>query len=140
VRRINDMKEEDDLTVESAGALRKRVEFEDQLLNSRTSIVLTLNGLMAVAVSMSGAFAARLVVAGVIIIVDLLWISCAVDAYRYIKALTAGLRDSPAAPIDERMRQDLLSNRFRVGTTMFMSIIIPGLLLVGWAVVISLPK
>jgi len=138
--RMNDMKEHNDLTVESAVALRKRVEYEDQLLNSRTSIVLTLNGLMAVAASLAIPCAARLAVAGVIIIVNLLWIPCPVEAYGYIKVLTLRLKDSAATPIDERMRQDFLANRFRIGTTRFMSIIIPGLLLFGWVVALVLAK
>ena len=33
--------------------IRKRVEYEDKLLNTRTTIVLTLNGLIAVAVTSS---------------------------------------------------------------------------------------
>jgi hypothetical protein len=132
------MKEDNYLTVESASALRKRVEYEDQLLNSRTSIVLALNGLMAVAASLTDACASRLAVAGVIIIVNLFWIPCAFEAYGYIKMLTIRLKDSTEIPIDESMRQDFLANRFRIGTTRFMSIIIPGLLLVGWVVAIFL--
>lgn len=137
---INDMNEKTDLTVEGAAALRKRVEYEDQLLNSRTSIVLTLNGLMAVAASLTIAGAARLAVAGVIVIVNLLWIPCALEAYGYIRVLTLRLKESAVAPIDEQIRQDFLANRFRVGMTRFMSIIIPGLLLVGWIVALVLAR
>lgn len=134
------MKEDNDLTVESANALRKRVEYEDQLLNSRTSIVLTLNGLMAVAAGLAIPSAARHAVAGVIIIVNLFWIPCAFEAYGYIKVLTLRLKDSAAIPLDEHMRQEFLANRCRVGTTKFMSIIIPGLLLVGWVVALLLAR
>ena len=41
------MADQRELKEEEVIALRKRVEYEDQLLNSRTAIVLTLNGLMA---------------------------------------------------------------------------------------------
>jgi len=144
--RMNDMKKDYDLTVEGAVALRKRVEYEDQLLNSRTSIVLTLNGLMAVAAGLTIPCAARLAVAGVIIIVNLLWIPCAVEAHGYIKVLTLQLKrllktkGSQAIPIDECIRQEFLANRCRIGTTRFMSIIIPGLLLFGWVVALVLAK
>lgn len=60
------------------------------------------------------------------------------EAYGYIKVLTLRLKDSELAPIDEQIRQTFLFRRFRVGTTMFMSIIIPGLLLVGWVVAMAL--
>jgi len=132
------MEKNNDLS--EATVIRKRIEYEDQLLNSRTSVVLTLNGLMAIAASLTIPPAARIAVAGVIIIVDLLWIPCAFEAYGYIKVLTMRLKDSAAAPIDERIRQDFLTKRFRIGTTRFMSIIIPKLLLLGWGVALILAK
>jgi hypothetical protein len=58
------------LTEEQTATLRRRVEYEDQLLNSRTGIVLTLNGLMAIAASMSLPVAAQIVTATVIVIVN----------------------------------------------------------------------
>jgi ABC-type glucose/galactose transport system permease subunit len=120
------------LTEEQAVTMRKRVEYEDQLLNSRTGIVLTLNGLMAVAASLSLPVAARIVTATVIIIVNTLWIICSLDAQHYIHGLSARINESGLAPIDEKIRKELQSGRFRIGSTRFMSLFIPALLLAGW--------
>lgn len=122
------------LAVEDVVALRKRVEYEDQLLNSRTSIVLTLNGLMAVAVSLSLPAAARALVTLIIIIVNALWIVCSLDAQHYIHSLTARIHSSGRVPIDENVRSEVQKGRFRIGSTRFMSLIVPSLLLTGWVI------
>lgn len=120
------------LSAEDVAALRRRVEYEDQLLNSRTSIVLTLNGLMAVAAALSLSGLARLAIAIVIILINLLWIVCALDAQHFIHSLISMVRDSDHPPIDERVRKEVQENRLRIGSTCFMSLIVPILLLVSW--------
>ena len=112
--------------------LRKRVEYEDQLLNSRTGIVLTLNGLMAVAASMSLPVSAQIVTAAVIIIINALWIVCSLDAQHYINGLCTRINESGSAPIDEKVRKELQEGRYRIGSTRFMSLFVPCLLLAGW--------
>ena len=92
------------MTQAQLSELRKRVEYEDQLLNSRTSIVLTLNGLMAVAASFSLPSPARLVTAIIIISINLLWIVCSLDAQHFIHSLTMMIQESGNAPIDEKVR------------------------------------
>lgn len=119
-------------TAEEVIALRRRVEYEDQLLNSRTAIVLTLNGLMAVAAGLSLPEIARIITAVIIIFVDALWIVCSLDAQHYIHDLTARINLSEHTPIDETIRGELKKHWFRIGTTFFTSVVIPALLLVGW--------
>jgi hypothetical protein len=126
------MTDAEQLTEVQTATLRRRVEYEDQLLNSRTGIVLTLNGLMAIAASMSLPVAARIVTATVIVIVNLLWIVCSIDAQHYIHGLSARINESGRAPIDEKIRKELQTGRFRIGSTRFMSEFVPGLLLAGW--------
>jgi hypothetical protein len=128
----DEMTAPEQLTEGQIATLRKRVEYEDQLLNSRTGIVLTLNGLMAVAASMSLPVAARIVTAAVIVVVNVLWIVCSVDAQHYIHGLSARINESGQAPIDEKIRKDLQRGRLRIGSTRFMSLYVPGLLLIGW--------
>jgi len=106
------MTDAEQLTEEQTATLRRRVEYEDQLLNSRTGIVLTLNGLMAIAASMSLPVAARIVTATVIVIVNLLWIVCSIDAQHYIHGLTARINESGRAPIDERIGRNSKRNGF----------------------------
>jgi hypothetical protein len=92
------------LSPEQLAAVRRRVEYEDQLLNSLTSIVLMLNGLMAVATSLSLPGPARLVTATEMILINLLWIVCSLDAQHFIHSLTGRIHDSGHAPIDEKVR------------------------------------
>jgi len=126
---------EPEISEEEARNVRKRVKYEDQLLNSRTGIVLTFNGLMAVAASFKLPGLARSSLVVVVIVINLLWFFCALDAYRCITELTKLLKDSPFASIDEKIRQDFQRDKLRIGTTRFMAIILPGLLVAGWLVV-----
>lgn len=120
------------LTAEDAITLRKRVEYEDQLLNSRTGIVLTLNGLMAVATSLNLPPRVSLIPAAVIILVNIFWLPCALDAYNFIRDLTRRILETETAPMDEQIRREYVKDRFRLSPTSFISIIVPGLLLAGW--------
>jgi hypothetical protein len=71
------------------------------------------------------------------IIVDALWIPRALEASRFIGALTRRLKESrDAAPSDEVFRWEIVHRPRRVGTTIFMAVVIPSLLLVGWIVAI----
>ncbi|HUS89308.1 MAG TPA: hypothetical protein VMW91_08090, partial [Desulfosporosinus sp.] len=72
-----------ELSKEDTIALRDRVKYEDQLFNARTTIVLALNGLMAVAASLSLPGGTRLSIALVIIVVNALWILCARETKLY---------------------------------------------------------
>jgi hypothetical protein len=123
---------EKNLSQEDVKELRTRVEYEDQLLNSRLNIVLTLNGLMAVAASFSLPAAVRILTAIIIIIVDALWIVCSLDAQHFIYTLTTKILESGNAPIGEVVRKDAQQNRLRLGSTRFMTLVIPSLLLSGW--------
>jgi hypothetical protein len=66
-----------------------RFKFEHELLVNRTNAILTLNGLMAAAEALGTGLPnlARLVVALVMIVIDLLWWWRALRATNYIKKL-----------------------------------------------------
>jgi hypothetical protein len=115
-------------------ALLKRRQYEDQLLNSRTGIVLLLNGLTGVAANLSLPSQARLVIAVAVIAIDFFWLLCALDTQRYIKRLTDDIKKSGMAPLDEQIRLNLFQNRRRIGPTTFMSIVAPTLLLAVWVI------
>ena len=52
---------------------RERCEYEDKLLSSRTGIVLTFNGLAAIAIGISTiALSVRILIAVVVIVIDTL--------------------------------------------------------------------
>lgn len=116
-------------------ALRRRVEYEDQLLNDRTTVVLQLNGLAAVAVGLQAVPQVIAVAIGVVLAVNLLWLVCAWDARALIEAMTTELQATPGTEEslpDEGFRRVVQKGRFRFGTTLFMTMILPTLLTVGW--------
>jgi hypothetical protein len=120
------------LTKDEAKQFRRRIEYEDKLLNSRTNIVLTLNGLAAVAANFSQSIAVRLCISLVIMTVDALWLVCAVDARWLITKLTERLKQSNETPADEVFRYKIQKGRTRISSTRFICIILPILLLLGW--------
>jgi hypothetical protein len=125
------------LSKDDGERFRHRVEYEDDLLNTRMNIILTMNGLAAVAVGLALPGPARFIVAIIMIIADAFWIPRAVEASRFIGALTQRLKDSKeAAPPDELFRWEVVHRPHRVGTTKFMAVVIPSLLLAGWVVAI----
>lgn len=121
-----------ELSKEDTIALRDRVKYEDQLFNARTTIVLALNGLMAVAASLSLPSGARLSIALVIIVVNALWILCALETKLYVKEITLRLEQSKHLSIDEKIRFEFQKGRRRIRPTNFMCIIVPSLLTGGW--------
>lgn len=121
-----------ELSKEDTIALRDRVKYEDQLFNARTTIVLALNGLMAVAASLSLPGGTRLSIALVIIVVNALWILCARETKLYVKKITLRLKQSKHLSIDEKIRFEFQEGRRRIRPTNFMCIIVPSLLTGGW--------
>jgi hypothetical protein len=122
------------LSLEEAEQFRRRVEYEDGLLISRTNLVLTLNGLGAVAVALTLPSKARLLIAVVMIIIDVFWIACAIDAWRFIRKLTQAVKQAEVVPSAEAFRYEAQRGRFRISPTLFVSIIVPFLILVAWIV------
>lgn len=123
------------LSKEDAETFRNRIEYEDELLNSRTNIILTMNGLAAVAAGLSLSGPARLSIAIIMISVNVLWIPRALEASKFIGALVGRMKESKSsAPIDEVFRWDLVHRPKRMGTTVFVAVVVPSLLLLGWIV------
>jgi len=114
------------------GAYRSRVEYEDQLLNSRSSIFLVVNGLGAVAVGLAPAVAAKLAITIVVVLINLLWVICVYQSFRFIRALSMRYRDLvPEDPI-ETLREETLGPRYWIRPTNILGIYIPVLVLVSW--------
>lgn len=94
----------EELSEKAALEFYHRLKYEDQLLNSRTSIVLMLNGLGAVAAGLGLPIGGCLSIATVIMLIDILWIICARDALYFIGKLTKKLAESKFIPADETFR------------------------------------
>ncbi len=127
------------LTKEEALDFRRRTEYEDQLVISRTRLVLEINGLAGVIVALPLFSEARLAIAGVIVLLDVLWIVCAIDSAYFIGELIGRLKASleetpPVVPPSEAFRFQVQKGRLRIGTSRFVGIYMPVLLLIAWLV------
>ncbi len=119
-------------TPDEPSCYRHRIEYETNILNSRTNIVLVLNGLAAVAANLDSAPQHVIVViAVVIILVNVLWIVCARESRHYLKKLTIAWWDAGPTP-DEKIRNKLTARSWRLSPTRFISFVVPVLLLMGW--------
>lgn len=121
------------LSAEDVAAYRRRVEYEDGLLNSRTNTVLTLNGLGAIAIGLPLSYGSHVSLVLVVIIIDALWLYCAFEASRFITAFKKEIKAAgDIAPADERFRYEIFGEHYRLSPTKYVAIIIPALLLTGW--------
>ena len=71
---------------------RARREYEDSLLNSRSSLFLAVNGLGAIAVGLVDELAARVTIAVVVILLNGFWLLCGFQSWKVIKGLTIKYR------------------------------------------------
>jgi hypothetical protein len=91
---------------------RTRWEYEDQLLNTRTNLFLVLNGLGAVAVQVATKSQAKITIAIIVLVANILWIICAIQSLRVIAALAKQYRASaPDDPV-ETLVQNTLGDRY----------------------------
>jgi len=118
--------------------IRNRMKYEDGLLNTRTTLVLTFNGLMAIAAGVAESFLFWIVI--VILIFDVFWFICSIEAYLFIKRLENILEMTPREqlPREEQEHIDFVNNfiltrmEIRFGPTVVIGIVMPLLLLLGW--------
>jgi hypothetical protein len=123
-----------ELSREDVIALCKRVQYEDDLLNSRASVVLILNGLMAIAVAAAQSLPVEARIAGAIFMVaiNVFWIPSALRARLYIKVLIKLIRQSPYIPIEDQVRFEALKMRRWNCPINFMCLWVPVLFIAGW--------
>lgn len=68
--------------------MRKRIEYEDQLFNSRTTIFLATNGLWAAAVGVSSVLPLQIGIGILGVLVSIMWVMCSWQSWKVIRALT----------------------------------------------------
>ncbi len=129
-----------ELTREDVLTFCKRVQYEDELLNSRASIVLILNGLMAIAVAATPNLPVEARIAGAVFMVaiNVFWIPSAIRARHYIKVLIKLIRESPHTPIEEEVRFGTFKFRRWNCPMNFMCLWVPMLFIAGWVMGILL--
>src|SRR5436190_9148853 len=114
--------------------VRNRIEKEDTLLNSRTSIFLTVNGLWVAAVLISTDLNGRVIVAFVGTIISFLWVMCLRKTQKVISELTKEYRrEAPDDPV-ERIVQEALGHPawWRPRPTTILGIYLPWLSFLAW--------
>lgn len=111
---------------------RARIEHEDNLLNQRTALFLTANGLGAVAVgigSPGGGFALFISIAS---IVNVLWILCGVQSVLVLKGLTAIYIEQTNDPVDQLVRRSITSFPIALNPSNLLGLYLPVVIFIGW--------
>lgn len=114
---------------------RKRVEVEDELLNSRTTIFLATNGLWAAVVGISNDPYLMLGIGTLGALVSIMWLMCAWQSWRVIRALTIQHLKHSHDEVDEVVGEALWSHRCR--PTNILAQWLPGLFLAAWIVFLA---
>jgi hypothetical protein len=123
-----------------ADKIRKRIEYEDELFNSRTTIFLATNGLWAAAVGVSSALPLQVGIGVLGVLVSIMWVMCSWQSSNVIKALTKkrlgllkGQTEDQAEYQVEKIVQDALwSLRYR--PTSILAKWLPVLFLSIWVI------
>ena len=89
---------------ETLKRFRERIAYEDGLLNTRTSLFLVVNGLVAVAVRIDSNISSTVMIMSVAIIINSLWLVTAHKSLSVIKGLTVNYLDR--ALKDEEFEED----------------------------------
>lgn len=125
-----------DTPKEGVNELIERRKHEDTLLNTRTGIILTFNGLMAIAISRGKIpIIVSVFVVLLIVVIDALWIGRGREAVRYIRALGQEIQKYPTLSPSQALWKTVSYDKrwFKsLGPTKLVGEIIPILLLVAW--------
>ena len=102
---------------EELEAIRDAMRYEDGLLNNRTALILTFNGLMAIATAFSGDKGITLAkwLALIVFLLDVLWLLCALEAWCVIREFRKTLekmRESHTdqIPLYERLQREAVES------------------------------
>jgi hypothetical protein len=113
-----------------------RADHEDNLHVSRTGLFISFNGFLAVAVGLVGDQVIKTAFVCIAVAVDALWAVWAPKARRFIRALRDAGRDRD----DEKLWRSTVGGAERhrwIGDPLTLtSAYIPGLLLLGWLVIL----
>jgi len=113
---------------------RARIEHEDHLLNSRVNVFLITNGLGATAIGSANGVAARLAIAGVMLVVCLLLSLCTLQTAFAIRSLTLIYIRQAQDPIDQCVRRSLAWFPRRVASTPILGVWLPLVVSAAWLV------
>ena len=114
--------------------VRKRIETEDALLNTRTQIFLVLNGLLITALGAAGqSEPLKLLIALLGLVVCVPWVLCAHQSWKVIRDLTIAITSDPG-PI-ERIVQNALFKPGWKRPTDLLARFLPRVFVAVWVIV-----
>jgi len=115
----------------SINEFRRRAEYESTLLMQRSQIILTFNGLALVAVGLSDFTDLRILISTALIMINIFWIWCGIDASRYINLLNNYESQETNRTDSERIRTNIFLP-MRIRPTFLISVLIPIILEILW--------
>jgi len=119
----------------SGQQLKNRIQREDDLVNARINIFLVLNGLGAVAVSLSVSPGSKYLISLVGVAVNVLWIILSIQCLIIIFRLTKKLIDlGIEEDLAEQIVQSALSKTIMFRPNAILLIYIPFIILSAWVV------
>ena len=111
---------------------RARIEHEDRLLNSRTSLFLVVNSIGGVAARIMPSYASSLLIICVMLVANVLWLFVGLQTSRAISSLTSLYIHEASDPIDDVVRSSLDWWPRKLRSTKILGIYIPITLTLGW--------
>lgn len=111
---------------------RARIEHEDNLLNQRTALFLTANGLGAVAVGIGSPGGGFVLFISIASIVNVLWILCGVQSVLVLKGLTAIYIEQTNDPVDQLVRRSITSFPIALNPSNLLGLYLPVVIFIGW--------
>jgi len=112
--------------------VRERIQIEDELLNSRTTIFLATNGLWAAAVGFGDELHIRMGIGILGALVSIMWVMCSWQSWKVIRRLTICYEKTSTDPIQKVVRCELWSTRYR--PTNILAKWLPILFVSAWVV------
>ena len=114
--------------------LRARIEHEDKLLNQRTAIFLTANGLGAVAIGLNTLEKADILLVVVASVVNILWLLCGIQNVLVLKNLTTEYIQNSKDAIDAIVRKSTICIPLAFNPSNILGIYLPLVVLAAWLV------
>ena len=111
---------------------RSRIEHEDNLLNQRTGLFLTANGLGAVAVGLGTFDQANLFFVVVATLVNILWLLCGIQNVLVLNNLTTTYIENAGDAVDDIVRESMRCIPVLLNPSNILGIFLPVVILFGW--------
>ena len=111
---------------------RRRIEYEDNLLITRTGIFLVANGLLTTAIGVGATEPFKSLIALLGLTVASIWFTCSCLSWKVINALTIKYLDSSENNEAEVVVQAVLTKSGKYRPTYLLGKILPVLFLIAW--------